>query len=326
MSDIAISCLVQWYEYEIVKEYVESLLQSLDYWGESKDFVTVDFCIYADQKFEKCVSDELFTSSLDSIYTTINKLEGHCKKLEIKEEYNYYSIARYRRDFNSKYCNRVSILVWGEADCLLPKQFFNLISIINNSAKNQNVYKFILTFAICKMWDNSWKNLEHPLFTDKDSKKEEEWWGTKYTMSLDEMNKINYEIDTIEVKLIEPIKFNGCGLVFSSDIVNCGVNIPESIFFMHDDSAFLEVLKRCLPNCPQYHVSNILLVHNRKHPKKRMNILGEEGVKDSRNVGQMRSKHEWYKKMFEYSSSNLKNLFNINYKSYSVKNFKELLP
>ena len=51
---------------------------------------------------------------------------------------------------------------------------------------------------MCKMWDDSWKVLEHPDFTDKpfydspdDFDPKEHWWSLRYSMSIDEMNKFN---------------------------------------------------------------------------------------------------------------------------------------
>ena len=42
-TKFAIGCLVQWYEVKIIEEYVDSLIDTLDYYGE-KDII-VD-CLY----------------------------------------------------------------------------------------------------------------------------------------------------------------------------------------------------------------------------------------------------------------------------------------
>jgi hypothetical protein len=140
------------------------------------------------------------------------------------------------------------------------------------------------------MWDDTWKQLEHPAFTDKpfiegDTKN---WWSLRYTMSKDEMNKINDKTDELDVSVVSPHKFNGCGLVISSEVIKAGVNIPKSVFFVHEDSAFMHMTNKVLGNIPQYVIKNILLVHNRKHPNKRMYIKGEEGI-DKTNPGAKRS-------------------------------------
>ena len=49
-TKFAIGCLVQWYEVDIIGEYVETLMEAIDeYDGE----VLVDFVICMDQQLEK---------------------------------------------------------------------------------------------------------------------------------------------------------------------------------------------------------------------------------------------------------------------------------
>jgi hypothetical protein len=65
-----------------------------------------------------------------------------------------------------------------------------------------------------------------------------------------------------------------------------------------------------LGNVPQYHFRNILLVHNRNHPKKRMYVANETG--DTMN--QKRRSNDWYVKANKYSEENCYNMFNPNHK------------
>jgi hypothetical protein len=80
------------------------------------------------------------------------------------------------------------------------------------------------------MWDDSWKPLEHVEFTDKpfidgDTKN---WWSlTVYNVNKDEMNTFNDAVEDLIVTNIQPHKFNGCGLVISSEVIKAGVNIPK---------------------------------------------------------------------------------------------------
>ena len=73
---------------------------------------------------------------------------------------------------------------------------------------------------------------------------------------------------------------------------------------------------KVLGNIPQFVIRNILLVHNRKHPNKRMYIKGEENV-DKTNTGAQRSVHNWYGKANKMCEQNYINMFNPNYKSYT---------
>ena len=100
-------------------------------------------------------------------------------------------------------------------------------------------------------------------------------------------------------------KFDGSGLVISSDVVKSGVNIPRSVFFIHEDTAFQNSLIKMFDgNIPQFVIKNILLVHNRKHPDKRKYIKGEENINKG-DVGAARKTHSWYddaNKMCEHNA------------------------
>jgi hypothetical protein len=227
-------------------------------------------------------------------------------------------VSDYRREFNTNFCNKADVLIWGESDAILPKQMFTILDNLHQMSAQNNNTKYLGFFGGCKMWDDSWKDLEHPDFTDKpfiegDTKN---WWSLRYTMSKDEMNKINNKTDKLDVRILPRHKFNGCGLVISSEVIKAGVNIPKSVFFVHEDTAFMYMTNKVLGNIPQYVIKNILLVHNRKHPKKRMYIKGEEGI-DKTDPGAQRRVHEWYLKANKMCEQNYQNLFNPNYKSYT---------
>ena len=135
-------------------------------------------------------------------------------------------------------------------------------------------------------------------------------------MSLEEMYKINDKVEDIDLRVTDRLKFNGCGLVISSEVIKSGVNIPKSVFFVHEDTAFMLMTQKILGNIPQYIIKNILLVHNRNHPNKRMYI------KDERKDGTMNEKrrsNEWYVKANKMSEQNCYNVFNPNYKSFTWK-------
>ena len=55
-NKFAIGCLVQWYEIEIVEEYIESVKQALGQ-IENKDNVIVDFTLVTNQDLEKISGD-----------------------------------------------------------------------------------------------------------------------------------------------------------------------------------------------------------------------------------------------------------------------------
>ena len=74
--------------------------------------------------------------------------------------------------------------------------------------------------------------------------------------------------------------------------------------------------QKVLGNIPQYIIKNILLVHNRNHPNKRMYIEGEQGI-DKTDPGAQRKVHGWYPIANKMCEENYRNLFNPNFKSWT---------
>jgi len=307
-NKFAIGCLVQWYEIEIIEEYVESLKQSLSQ-IDNRENVIVDFKLVINQELEKIDETKI---TIDEIITRFEKMiDGF--ELDVTEE--LVTIADYRRWFNDYYCDKVDVLMWGETDALLPKQTFEILDNLHSGVK-VNTPKYLGFFGTCKMWDESWKPIEHVDFTDKPfiDNDYDNWWSLKYTMNLNEMNQFNDKVQDLDVRVVSPHKFNGCGLVISSEIIKAGVNIPRSVFFVHEDTSFMIMTNKLLGEIPQYVIKNVLLVHNRNHPKKRMYISGE---RDDGTMNEKRRSNEWYVKANKMSEQNCYNLFNPNYKSFT---------
>ena len=309
-TKFAIGCLVQWYEVDIIGEYVDSLKEAINaYDGE----VAVDFVIVMDQELEKTsLNFEDWINLREKIKRIIDSMGVY--HLEVIS--SLYTIADYRRDFNNNYCESVDVLMWGESDALIPKQTFNILDNLHQMSLQNNNPKYLAFFGTCKMWDQSWEILEHPDFTVKPfiENDYDNWWSLKYTMTKEEMNKINEKTEDLEVLIAPQHKFNGCGLVISSEVIKSGVNIPSSVFFVHEDTSFMLMTQKILGNIPQYIIKNILLVHNRNHPKKRMYIKGER--KDG-TMNEKRRSNEWYVNANKMSEQNCYNIFNPNYKSFT---------
>ena len=308
-TKFAIGCLVQWYECDIIEEYVESLKDSINnYDGE----VIVDFTIVTNEDLEKCISAEQKNKCIDKIGSILLDFDN------VRHIQELHTIADYRRKFNERYCDKVDVLVWGESDAILPKPMFTVLDNLHKTSIQNNNPKYLTFFGMCKMWDESWKSLEHPDFTDKPfiENDYDNWWSLKYTMTKAEMDKINNKTENVDVKILPQHKFNGCGLVISSEVIKSGVNIPKSVFFVHEDSAFMWMTNKVLGNIPQYVIKNILLVHNRNHPKKRRYIKGER--KDG-TMNEKRRSNDWYVKANKMCEQNYLNLFNPQFKSYTWK-------
>ena len=320
-NKFAIGCLIQWYEIELVEEYLQSVKNAVDL-VDNKNNVIIDLYFNTDETLEKLDRDKInmselygkFDRMLEDIFgyddDTVD-LVGCSYNIRLSNtgHSKLYTIADYRRDFNNIYCDEVDVLMWGETDSLIPRQTFEILDNLHSSVKEKTP-KYVSFFSTCKMWDKSWEVLEHPEFTvkpfvDGDNKN---WWSLRYNMNIDEMNSFNDKVEELDIKVINQYKFNGCGLVISSDVVKSGVNIPKSTFFIHEDTAFMLQLQKMFGGeIPQYVIKNILLVHNRKHNKKRSYVKGEL---ESDDVSGGRLRHEWYKKASDMSHHNAYNMFN----------------
>ena len=315
-NTLAIGCLIQWYEIELIEEYLQSVKNAVDLINNKKN-VIVDLYFNCSQELEKVDEEQMTLSEIKHKYKDIlEKLFGDLEYGEynihsyINDVSNsMYTIADYRRDFNDNYCTKVDVLMWGESDSLIPRQTFQILDNLHEGVKEKTP-KYVSFFGTCKMWDESWLPIEHNEFTDKPfvDGDTENWWSLRYNMNIDEMNSFNDKIEELDIRTINQYKFNGCGLVISSDLVKSGVNIPKSSFFIHEDTAFMLQLQQIFQgSIPQYVVKNILLVHNRKHTKKRSYVKGELKSDD---VSGGRLRHDWYKKASDMSHHNCYNMFN----------------
>ena len=323
-NKIAIGCLVQWYEIEMIEEYLQSVKNAVDMIDNMENII-IDLYFNCSQMLEKIDESQMDISQIKEKYNDmIHDMFGHIDygQYNIRPFMNevsniFYTIADYRRDFNDKYCREVDVLMWGESDSLIPRQTFQILDNLHSSVKEKTP-KYVSFFGTCKMRDDSWLPIEHTEFTDKPfvDGDTENWWSLRYNMNIDEMNAFNDKVEDLDVKVIHQYKFNGCGLVMSSELIKSGVNIPKSSFFIHEDTAFMLQLQQMFQGkIPQYVIKNILLVHNRKHTKKRSYIKGEL---ESDDVSGGRLRHDWYKRASDMSHHNCYNMFNQS-KTYNWK-------
>lgn len=308
-TKFAVGCLVQWYEIKILPEYIGTLLLAID--AYDRDQVFVDIKLVTNQDLEQIDDPDRLIHILSEFDRQVERLQDYHGDVVIDKSLT--TIADYRRDFNSQYCNLADVLVWGESDMLVPQQAFAILDLLHQTQSKQTP-KYLATFGICKMWDKSWEVLEHPNFTTKQhSDSKDDWWSVNYTMNADEMSAINGTVEDLSISTVNPHKFNGCGLIISSEVIKAGVNIPQSVFFVHEDTAFMMMTQKVLGNIPQYHISNILVVHNRKHPNKRMYIKDETGD----TIGEKRKSQNWYTPANKLCEQNCHNLFNPAHKAFT---------
>ena len=321
-----IGCHCMFYEIDMVEEYLNSLkLAMKDI--ENKENIKIEMMWNMSEYFEQCEAKQ-------SIYSKIEKLERKYNFVSLFYEANDnpYTMADYRRDLNNQ-CNAFDYVIWGESDCLMPRQMFGVLEQLKTYANQQGIHRYITTFGIRKMWDESWKVLEHPMFTDKpyyEMDTEEETrlattspWSIRYTMSQKEMDEVNDKTEDLDVKMITYPKFDGSGLVISSDLLRTGANVPPAVYMNGDDTSFLESCRLHMgENYRQFVVRNILKVHNRTHPKKRRYVLNEDETLPSHKK---RGKKAWYKTFNDISKGNLSKLFYSQDRFSNYKDFQQAL-
>jgi len=219
----------------------------------------------------------------------------------------------YRRDINHFSCQTHDYVIWGESDCLVPVQMFEILDGLMDYADSQKIYNYITTFAVRKMWDDSWKVLEHVDMTDKPyhGKGEEPElaysmpYSIRYTMSQEEMEEINSKVEQPDVRMIDYPKFDGSCLVMTSNLLKTGVNIPPGFFGLaaEDTSMMHMCIKMLGEDYRQFVIKNILKVHNRQHSQKRRYVLGD-------NIGDVSNKGKWYTTLRDLNKQNMERIFN----------------
>ena len=318
-----IGCHVMSYEIDMVEEYLNSLKLAMEN-VENKESIKVEMMWNMSQYFEE-------STALQSIYAKIEKLEKKYDFVSLfyKDNNKPYTMADYRRELNNQ-CNECDYVIWGESDCLMPRQMFGVLERLKEYANQQGIHRYITTFGIRKMWDESWRVLEHPEFTNKpyydmdteeDKRKAESSpWSIRYTMSQEEMDEVNSKTEDLDVQIIEYPKFDGSGLIISSDLLRTGANIPPAVYMNGDDSSFLDSCRLHMgEQYKQFVIKNILKVHNRNHPNKRHYVKGED---QSKNTHFKRATKNWYKEFNNVSKGNLNKLY-YSQEPFNKKDFKK---
>ena len=314
---------VMFFEIEMLHELVTSIINASED-VENKENITIDFLFNMSEYFEKIDKTEITEEELtDKFWLQMKRLERNGVNVNAKV-YNDHTkpitMVDYRRDLNYFGCRDNDYVIWGESDCLLPREMFQALEQIKNYASAQGINRYITTFAVRKMWDDSWKPLEHVDMTDKplhqrtfaDGTKNPEAYNQpysiRYTMSIDEMNEINNKVEDFDVRMINHPQFDGSGLVISSDLIKNGVNVPLCIMgHLVDDTSMMYSCKQIMgKNYVQFIVKNILKVHNRNHPKKR--LYARDMTEDMKlSEVEDKGKGGWFHKMKELVHFNLGN-------------------
>lgn len=325
---------VMFFEIDMVGEHIQSIINAVNT-VENPENITIELFFNISEYFEK------IDTSLTSKDKLINKFKSLLIPLKetgvdvrevIYDEHRPYAQIDYRRDLNYNNCNYYDYIIWGESDCLHPKEMFLALEQIKDYANQNNIHRFVTTFGVRKMWDNSWTILEHNEFTDKpyhSPRTEPELAVTKpysirYNMSIDEMDEINNKAEQFDIKVLNYPKFDGSGLVLSSDLIKNNVNVPRCIIgHQVDDTSMMASCAQIMGKAYiQFVVKNILKVHNRNHTKKRLYALDMDNATSlSKTEGARNS--DWFKELNTMAKTNLNNFGPSQAKYFGYDDFEE---
>jgi hypothetical protein len=214
--------------------------------------------------------------------------------------------------------------MWGETDSFFPKEAFQVIETLSEYTKEQNLHRYLLSFSDRKMWDSSWDSLvhvdyEHLEFID-DDKGHLNPNQAKSPMSIEKMNEINAKVDEFDLTYITKPKISGACLVLSSDLIKSGVNIPSCLLYNDDEGLSIMCEKLMGEKFIQFICKNILHVHARRHPDKRLYVKGEDNPYSFIN-----KKNEKFQTLLTLSKRNIETLFTGQGKFFEYNDLKNIL-
>ena len=297
---------VMWFEIEMYADFIDGMVNLLET-VENKENVTIDLCFNMLQHFEKVDTDKIKKHELVIKFkkgvATLESM-GFIVNQEIKDGDEFYFHADYRRDLNYNYCKKVDYVMWGETDSFFPREAFQVIEVLSNYTDSQEIHRYLLSFADRKMWDSSWDPLVHVDYRNiefvDDDKGHLNPNQAKSPMSIKKMNEINDKTDEFDFSYIRHPKISGACLVLSSDLIKSGVNIPSCLLYNDDEGISIMSHKLMGQNFVQYVCQNILHVHARRHPQKRLYCKDENNPHSFLN-----EKNDKFKKFLELSRHNI---------------------
>ena len=317
---------VMWFEIEMYADFIDGMVNLLET-VENRENVTIDLCFNMLQHFEKVDTDKIKKHELIIKFkkgvATLESM-GFIVNQEIKDGDEFYFHADYRRDLNYNYCKKVDYVMWGETDSFFPREAFQVIEVLSNYTDSQNIHKYLLSFSDRKMWDSSWDPLVHVDYRDVEFIDDDNGHlnpnQAKSPMSVGKMNEINAKADEFDFSYVRQPKISGACLVLSSDLIKFGVNIPSCLLYNDDEGLSIMCQKLLGQNFMQVVCQNILHVHARRHPQKRMYVKDENNPHSFIN-----QKNNQFQKFLSMSKENIQKLIRGHGKFKEYDDLKQIL-
>ena len=318
---------IMWFEIEMYKDFIDGLVNLLDTNIENKENITIDLCLNLSQHLEKLDTEQITEKEIiDKFYKGVDRIKalGYEVNTFQVEKDEFYFHADYRRDLNYNYCKKVDYVMWGETDSFFPKEAFWGLESLSQYTDNQNIHRYIACFGDRKMWDSSWDATIHNDYVDvkfvDDDKQHLNLDQAKSPLPIETMNKINENVEELDIGMIQYPKLDGSCLVLSSDLIKYGVNIPSCMIYNDDHGLSIMSEKLLGKEYKQFVFKNLLKVHARRHPNKRLYVMEEDNPNSFGN-----KKNDKFNQFKQLSDRNIQTLISANEeKFFEYKDFKKI--
>ena len=317
---------VMWFEIEMYSDFIDGLINLLDNDIENKENIIIDLCLNLSQHLEKIDTTQIEEFRIiDKFYKGVDKIKklGYEVNTFQVEKDEFYFHTDYRRDLNYNYCKKVDYVMWGETDSFFPKEAFIGLETLSQYTNENGIHKYIACFGDRKMWDSSWDDTVHIDYVDvefvDDDNQHNNLNQAKSLLPIETMNEINSKVDDLDIRVINYPKLDGSCLVMSSDLIKFGVNIPSCMIYNDDHGMSIMSEKLMGQDYKQFVFKNLLKVHARRHPNKRLYVLDENNPNSFGN-----KKNDKFNKFKRLSDENIQNLVSkTNRKFYEYKDLEK---
>ena len=318
---------IMWFEIEMYKDFIDGLVNLLDTNIENKENITIDLCLNLSQHLEKLDTEQITEKEIiDKFYKGVDRIKalGYEVNTFQVEKDEFYFHADYRRDLNYNYCKKVDYVMWGETDSFFPKEAFWGLESLSQYTDNQNIHRYIACFGDRKMWDSSWDATIHNDYVDvkfvDDDKQHLNLDQAKSPLPIETMNKINENVEELDIGMIQYPKLDGSCLVLSSDLIKYGVNIPSCMIYNDDHGLSIMSEKLLGKEYKQFVFKNLLKVHARRHPNKRLYVMEEDNPNSFGN-----KKNDKFNQFKQLSDRNIQTSISANEeKFFEYEDFKKI--
>ena len=317
---------VMFFEIEMYKDFIDGLVNLLED-VENKENVYIDLCFNLSQQIEKIDYDKTSVEELtQKFFNGVHRIEGLGYKVitSIVDKDEFYFHADYRRDLNYNYCKKVDYVMWGETDSFFPKEAFQALESLSQYTNENDIHRYIMCFADRKMWDSSWDPTVHVDYEDVKFIDDENGHlyenQAKSPFSIEKMNEVNSKVENFDFRYINYPKIDGSCLVISSDLIKSGINIPLCLIYNDDEGFAVMAEKLQGKNFTQFICKNLLKVHARRHPDKRLYVLDENNPNSFGN-----QKNDRFQTFVKLSRDNIQKLIRGDGKFYEYDDFKKML-